>query len=83
MQYNFTKQEVDMLLKALSEYVDAFGGDADIETCEYTEYMLENGLGSALKKLYKNRNGFDVYKDFKSHRESYKYPTFEEWVSNN
>ena len=70
-------QETKMVLSALQEYIDLMG-DGE-ETVEYTNYMLENGLGSAIRKLSKGRNGEKVFAKYPSHRESYIYPSFEEW----
>lgn len=70
-------QETNMVLAALQEYIDLM--ESGEETIEYTIYMLENGLGSALRKLSKGRNGEDVFAKYPCHRESYNYPSFEEW----
>lgn len=70
-------QETDMVLAALLEYIDLMEQGED--TVEYTSYMLENGLGSAIRKLSKGRNGEKVFSKYHSHRESYIYPSFEEW----
>ena len=70
-------QETYMVLTALMEYRDIM--ESGEETIEYTEYMLENGLGSAMRKLSKGRNGEQVFSKYPFHRDSYTYPTFEEW----
>lgn len=80
MKVNLTEREITMLLKVIGESIVVHGEAED--THEYTEYMLDTGLGSALKKLYKGRNGYKVYKDYVCHREGYTYPTFEQWKSN-
>ena len=72
-----TNQETNMVLSALMEYRDIM--ESGEETVEYTNYMLENGLGSAMKKIAKGRNGENVFAKYPSHRESYIYPSFEEW----
>ncbi len=77
---NFTSQETEMLLSAVGEYLELMS-EAE-NTVDYTEYMLDNGLGSALKKLYKDRNGKFPYIKYVSHRDNYNYPTFEEWKKN-
>lgn len=66
-----------MILHALIEYIE-ITEDGE-ETVEYTNYMLENGLGSAIRKLSKGRNGENVFSKYPYHREAYKYPSFEEW----
>lgn len=70
-------QETTMVLTALLEYIDVFENAES--TAEYTYYMVENGLGSAIRKLSKGRNGEAVFAKYPSHRESYTYPSFEEW----
>ena len=70
-------QETDMILSALLEYIDIM--EQGEQTVEYTNYILENGLGSAIRKLSKGRNGENVFSKYPYHREAYKYPSFEEW----
>lgn len=70
-------QETTMILAALLEYIDIM--EQGERTVEYTNFMLENGLGSAIRKLSKGRNGENVFSKYPYHRESYKYPSFEEW----
>lgn len=70
-------QEITMILAALLEYIDIM--EQGEQTVEYTNYMLENGLGSAIRKLSKGRNGENVFSKYPYHREAYKYPSFEEW----
>lgn len=77
MKYNLTSQEVEMLLAACGEYIEMMGQGED--TADYTEYMVSNGLGSAIRELGKDRNIGKVYRHYTKHRENYKYPTFEEW----
>lgn len=77
MRYNLTFREVEMLLAVCGEYIEMMGQAED--TADYTEYMVENGLGSAIRKLGKDRNIGNIYKHYTKHRENYKYPTFEEW----
>ncbi len=38
--------------------------DGDEESCNATQERLDNGLGSALYKLYKGRNGQRAYKEY-------------------
>lgn len=62
----FTEKEVEMLLEYLEEVISILGEAED--TCEQTEMDLENGLGSAMRKLYKGRNGERVYAEYKTKR---------------
>ena len=72
-----TEREITILLQVIREYIEVFSEAED--TQEYTEYMLDTGLGSALKKLYKGRNGYKVYWNYVCFREGRTYPTFEQW----
>ena len=72
-------QETRMVIQALREYVDIMGEGED--TSEYTNYMMENGLGSAMRKIAKGLNWETPYKKYTCHRESHNYPTFEEWTA--
>ena len=51
----FTNQEMLQILAYIEEAVDIFGEGEN--TWEQTEKDMKNGLGSALRKLYKGRNG--------------------------
>ena len=62
----FTETEIDMILKYMGEAVGILGETED--TCEMTEEDMENGLGSALRKLYKGRNGERIYAKYKTQR---------------
>lgn len=73
----FNNQETTMVLHALIEYIEIM--ESGEETNEYTHYMVENGLGSAVKKLSKGK----AFSKYPSHRESFIYPTFEEWKIKN
>lgn len=78
--YTLTEREWKLLTDAVEEYILVMG-EAE-GTSKYTQYMLDTGLGSALKKLYKGRKGGKAYREnYKSHREGYSYPTYEEWLS--
>ena len=78
MRYNLTTQEVSMLLDACTEYIEVFG-EAE-GTQKYVEYMLDNGLGSAIGKLGKGRRIGDIYAiKYPRHRENYRHPTYEEY----
>lgn len=80
MKINLTNREISMLATVVMEYVEML---SDTDSENYTKYMLENGLGSAMKKILKNKNGYEVYKKYASHRESFNYPTYEEWKKKN
>lgn len=73
----FNNQELTMLTSVVMEYVDLMlEGE---ETHDYTLYMLNNGLGSAMRKLTKRRKGNCLFEKYPFHRESYHYPSFEDW----
>lgn len=74
----FTDHEINMLIKALSNYYSIMGEGMD--TIPLIEYDIENGLGSAMKKLYKYSRGYKSFQHYVSHRDGYKYPTYEEWI---
>ena len=74
MKISLTNIEVRRILDACTDYIEIMSQRED--TCEYTEYELEEGLGSALRKLYKGRIGENVYAKYKTVRQC---PTFEEW----
>lgn len=76
MRISLTDKEISAVISACTQYVEIMGEGED--TYEYTEYELETGLGSALKKIGKGRNISKVYSNYKTRR---KYPTFEEWKS--
>ena len=50
-----TDLEIEKLIDYTGEAVNILG-EADA-TAEQTEIDMENGLGSAMRKLYKGRNG--------------------------
>ena len=59
-----TEKEQKALIDAASEWCQIMC-DGDEESCNSVEERLNNGLGSALRKLYKGRNGERIYKDYK------------------
>lgn len=63
----FTNQEVKQILIYIEEAVDILG-EAE-NTWEQTEKDMKNGLGSALRKLYKGRYGEKNYAKYKTKRE--------------
>lgn len=74
MTISLTDIEVKRVLDACSGYMEIMGAGED--THEYTLYEIETGLGSALRKISKGRNGQSVYGKYKTVR---KCPTFDEW----
>ena len=74
MVVSLTDIEVGRLLDACHAYIELMSNGED--THDYTLYELENGLGSALRKISKGRNGEFIYGKYKTVS---KCPTFEEW----
>lgn len=74
MTISLTDTEVERVLNACSGYMEIMGEGED--THEYTLYEIETGLGSALRKISKGRNGQSVYGKYKTVS---KCPTFDEW----
>lgn len=74
MTVSLTAIEVERLLDACHEYIELMSEGED--THDYTLYEIETGLGSAMRKISKGRNGEHVYAEYKTVT---KYPTFEEW----
>lgn len=58
----FTDKELKALRYSATEWCDIMA-DGE-ETVDHAQERLDNGLGSALKKLYKGCNGEKVYKDY-------------------
>ena len=59
----FSDKEMDVLRDTASEWCSMMG-DGDEEAAQCVDERLHDGLGSALKKLYKGLNGFEIYKSF-------------------
>ena len=74
MTVSLTDIEVKRLLDACHAYIELMSDGED--THDYTLYELETGLGSAMRKISKGRNGEGVYGKYKT---ATKCPTFEEW----
>lgn len=74
MTISLTDIEIERVLDACNSYIEIMGEGED--THEYTIYEIETGLGSALRKISKGRNGERVYA---KHKTVTKYPTFDEW----
>lgn len=58
-----TEKEIKALIDASTEWCEIMGS-GDKESCDNVEERLNNGLGSALRKLYKGRKGERIYKDY-------------------
>lgn len=63
----FTDRELDQIRNYVSEAVDILGEAAG--TYNQVDEDMENGLGSALRKLYKGRNGESKYAMYKTKRD--------------
>lgn len=59
-----TEKEQKALRDSASEWWDIMNG-GDAESCDCAEKRLNDGLGSALRKLYKGLNGERIYKEYK------------------
>lgn len=64
----FTNRELQQLRNYVFEAVDILGEAS--ETYEQVDKDMENGLGSALRKLYKGCNGEVKYTKYKTKRDS-------------
>lgn len=58
-----TEKEQDMLIKYVSEGVSILGESED--NCEEVSRDMKEGLGSALYKINKGRNGQRYYESYK------------------
>lgn len=74
MTISLTDIEIRRVIEACNQYIEIMEDSEDMR--EYTLYELETGLGSALRKIYKGRNGQYVYAKYKTVSQC---PTFEEW----
>ena len=59
----FSEKEILALIDSSEEWIQMMM-DGDISAQQETDNRLNNGLGRALKKLYKGRNGERIYKDY-------------------
>lgn len=62
----FTDLEIEKLIDYVSDSVELLG-EAE-GTWEQTAEDMENGLGSAIRKLYKGRRGEKIYAKYKTKR---------------
>ena len=74
MTISLTDREIELVLSACGQYIELMEDGED--TRDYTVYEMETGLGSALRKISKGKNGQRVYAKYKTVTE---YPTFDEW----
>lgn len=58
-----TDKEQAALINTASEWCSMMS-EGDLESVECAEERLSNGLGSALKKLYKGLNGESIYAEY-------------------
>lgn len=77
MTVSLTDREIEMILQVSIEYIEIFG-EAE-GTSECTKYMIDTGLGSAIRKIGKGKNVEDVYSAYRTVKT---YPTFDEWKAN-
>ena len=61
MTYSFTEKEWQMIIDYITGYMETL---RDEEVVDYVTPDLENGLGSALYKLYKGRSGQKMYEKY-------------------
>lgn len=59
----FSDKEILALQSTAREWCEMMG-EGDEEAVRCVDTRLNDGLGSALKKLYKNLNGYRIYKDY-------------------
>lgn len=58
----FTEQEQQMLIEYVEAATEIMGEEEG--TCQKVNKDMDNGLGSALKKLYRGRRGYSIYADY-------------------
>lgn len=63
MQVYLTEKERETLVDCASEWCSMMC-DGDEESAQAVDERLDNGLGSALYKLYKGRHGQKVYESY-------------------
>lgn len=63
MQVYLTDKEIIALIESATEWYSMMG-DGDADSCKQAEERMDNGLGSALYKLYKGRNGQKFYEEY-------------------
>lgn len=63
MQVYLTDKEVTALIDSVTEWYSMMGNNSE-DLCEEAEKRMDNGLGSALYKLYKGRKGQRIYEEY-------------------
>lgn len=58
-----TEKEIFALIDTSGEWIQMMM-DGDVPTQQEVDNRLNNGLGQALKKLYKGSGGERIYKDY-------------------
>lgn len=61
-----TEEEIKALIDTCSEWIEMMSEGED--SFEFVDKRLDEGLGTALRKLYKGRNGEKIYKHYKFKR---------------
>lgn len=74
MTISLTSREIELVVSACNQYIELM--EEGEYTHDYTIYEIETGLGSAMRKICKGRNGNSVFAKYKTVT---KYPTFDEW----
>lgn len=64
--FYFTDNELTMIIEYIENSVEALSEGSDSH--QKVEKDMENGLGSALRKLYKDKNSEFVYAQYKTKR---------------
>lgn len=59
----FSDKEIKALVDTSGEWCEMMES-GDEKSCQLSDERLNDGLGSALKKLYKGREGERIYKDY-------------------
>lgn len=67
IQIYLTDKEISALIDASSEWCEIIGSGNE-DSCKCVDERLENGLGSALYKLYKGKNGQRLYAEYAKKR---------------
>ncbi len=62
----FTDKELQMVIDYTNQAIEILGEGT--ETASQVDEDMENGLGSALRKLYRGRNGEVMYAKYKTKR---------------
>ncbi|MGN0181433.1 MAG: hypothetical protein ACI4DP_03335 [Candidatus Ornithomonoglobus sp.] len=65
-QIYFTKQEIESLREASTQWYEILGSTS--KGIYIAEELMDNGLGSALYKLYKGCNGERMYEEYARRR---------------